>query len=179
MSSANKDGLLQVHLDKYLPLWCCSQHSPLPPLRNVESVQLLTVEQATGSNQSGNEASASGVRCAGLGVAPVGQLATGDGDGGNMVVGLLKTNDCGEMTLEDSTAKVKCEVRRDSSSCHSNSVKLFCAVTGNTVVLGVLTYYDIETVHTVCLWSEKGGGHYHCDLVRFNSLSRTVITSSS
>ena len=117
MSSAlNKDDLLRIHLDKYLAQWCCSQRHPLPPMRSVESVHLLTVKQATASGQSTSQPSASGVRCAGLGGDPVGQQAAGDGGGSSVVVGLLKTNDCGEMILEDSTGKIQCEVRRDGSS---------------------------------------------------------------
>lgn len=108
--------LLQIHLNKYLPQWDRSRCHILPPLR---TVQLLTVEQATSSGQGRGQrcqASAGCVKCARLGDMTVGHEAACDGGGGAVAVGLLKTNDCGEVILEDSTGKVKCEVRRDSGS---------------------------------------------------------------
>lgn len=110
---------LQTHLDKYLPQLLRS-HRLLPPQgESLSQVQLLTVQQATSGDQSshgmhGDQGSV-GVQAPAPGVeAVVRELSPGH-QAAAMVVGLLKTNNCGELTLEDNTGKANCEVRGCSS----------------------------------------------------------------
>lgn len=80
------EGIVRTHLEKYLPDLHCSPTSSLRESLSSPAriMQLLTVHQITDTGSQSH----------------------------GFVLGLLTSNDCGELTLEDKTGKVNCEVRK-------------------------------------------------------------------